>query len=149
MKTLLHVLLSFILMSACNKASLPKLPESEFTFLLDGKAYAFNGSLYANKGSILERQIFTPEYVLIAKAGFDTWLQAKITETEIKVRTYSVSLMMSLDGKRYDHSTNGTVTISSLHNNLASGTFSGEISETPGSSSITISNGRFKDVLVR
>lgn len=148
-KTWLQLLLTIVIVSGCKKDTMPKLPDSEFSFLLDGKAYTFNGSLYADKGSVLQRQWFAPEYIFLGKASFDTWLQAKFPETQLKLMTYNVDLMMSLDGVRYDHSKNGQLTISTLNNDVASGTFSGEILTSPGSASRVISNGRFKDVLVK
>ena len=146
---LLRLFVLFIVSSGCKKDSQPKLPNSEFSFMADGKAYAFNGSLYADKGSRIEKSLFTPEYYVVGKASFDTWLEAKFPETQIKIGTYSVNFTMSVNGIRYDYSKNGILTISTVDNNLASGTFSGEVSQSSGSAPMVISNGRFKDVLVR
>jgi hypothetical protein len=135
---------------ACKKTNQPKLPASEFSFSANGAQYVFNGSYYANKGSLIQRSWLVAFIYSFWGQSTEEYLNAAIAADKIEEKTYPVSFQAHLGKIYYDSSHNCTVTIIRLQNNLASGVFSGEVfisgkSMTP----LIISNGKFKDVLVK
>jgi hypothetical protein len=151
MKTIFFItfLIPYIFLVSCKKNSEPNRPNSEFSFTADGIHYTYNGSLFADKGSLMRRPLWSPGYSLIAKASWNEWLWINIPVDDLEEKVYdNVEFSFSMKDKVTLRSQNCTIAITSLHNNLTSGTFSGEVYLSVGSTPILITSGRFKDVKV-
>jgi hypothetical protein len=145
-----YLLLIGVFATGCKKNHEPTRPDSEFSFTADGKNYVFNGSFYDYQGSVIEIPWWTYNaYMLIAYNTFENYLSIHFPPGQLAVTTYQVTFGLKINQAYYDFSKNCSLTITALSNGLASGTFYGEVSALPGSTPITVSNGRFKNVLVR
>jgi hypothetical protein len=87
--------------------------------------------------------------MLNAYNTFENYLSIHFPPGQLAVTTYQVTFRLNINQTYYDFSKNCSLTITALSNGLASGTFYGVVSDLPGSTPITVSNGRFKNVLVR
>ena len=148
---ILACLAAFLLIFvSCKKTNEPKRPNSQFSFMGNDTRYEFNGSLYAGEGCIIQKSWWSPLYAFFGQSDIkDSYLIADLNTTKIETGTYQVTFRVHLNKVYYDSSRNCTVTITSINNNLANGIFSGEVFQIGTTNAMLISNGSFKDVLIR
>jgi len=146
-------LLLFVTLFSCKKSN--NEPVSELSFNADGVIHSYSGDWnFINFTGCSIDDLFTNSLGYFILTGVltqsDEGFDARVHAPTVEAKTYTnVEFECYLNGLHYPISSDCLVSISKIEKGRGSGTFSGKIAKSPSSATVNITNGIFKNVLIR
>lgn len=148
------LLILLIACLGCKKNTGVK-PNPEISFSADGVSYSIKGDWdsVTMKGCRYDASLFsTLGYTTFSgRTSSDLTFEAALYDAKVEIKAYNtVKFDCTLNAVEYPFSKSGSLVITKIENDRASGTFTGKLYISSTSTvPINITNGVFKDVLLR